>query len=121
MTNIKKYTISTTLTLTLILTTLFIITIFYYFNLITMKTFSILKLLVILISTFISTFILGTKAKNKGYLEGIKQGLILIILFLIPTIITSNFNLKVLIYYLIILITSSLGSMIGINIKRKNE
>ena len=119
MTNIKKYTISTTLTLTIILVLLFFITTIYYFNLITMKTFSILKLLVILISTFITSFLLGTKTKNKGYLEGIKQSLILIVIFLIPTIITSNFNLKVFIYYLIILITGSLGSMIGINIKIK--
>ena len=120
MTNIKKYTISTTLTITLILALLFFITTIYYFNLITMKTFSILKLLVILISTFITSFLLGTKIKNKGYLEGIKQSLILIIIFLIPTIITSNFNLKVFIYYLIILITGSLGSMIGINRKKKD-
>lgn len=119
MTNIKKYTISTTLTIALILALLFFITTLYYFNLITMKTFSILKLLVILISTFITSFLLGTKTKNKGYLEGIKQSLILIIIFLIPTIITSNFNLKVFIYYLIILITGSLGSMIGINRKKK--
>ena len=120
MTNIKKYTISTTLTITLILALLFFITTIYYFNLITMKTFSILKLLVILISTFITSFLLGTKTKNKGYLEGIKQSLILIVIFLIPTIITSNFNLKVFIYYLIILITGSLGSMIGINRKKKD-
>ena len=120
MTNIKKYTISTTLTITLILVLLFFITTIYYFNLISMKTFSILKLLVILISTFIASFLLGTKTKNKGYLEGIKQSLILIVIFLIPTIITSNFNLKVFIYYLIILITGSLGSMIGINKKKKD-
>ena len=120
MTNIKKYTISTTLTLSLILALLFLITIIYYFNLITMKTFGILKLLTILISTFITSFFLGTKTNNKGYLEGIKQSLILIVIFLIPTILTSNFNLKVFIYYLIILITSSLGSMIGINKKKKD-
>lgn len=120
MTNIKRFTISTTITLLLILVLLFLITAIYYFNIITTKTFSILKLLIILISTFITTFFLGTKTKNKGYIEGLKQGILLIIIFLIPTLITSNFNLKVLIYYLIILITSSLGSMIGINIKKKN-
>ena len=90
-----------------------------YFNLINEQTYNILKIVILLISIFFNSLFLGTKAKNKGYLEGIKLSLILIIIFLIPTVILSNFNITVLIYYLIMILTSSLGSMIGINIKKK--
>ena len=98
---------------------LLVLTILYYYDFINLGTYNILKLVILLFSTLISSIYLGTKAKQKGYLEGIKLALIIITLFIIPTIILSNFSLKILIYYLIILITCSLGSMIGINIKTK--
>ena len=50
---------------------LFLITIFYYFNIINEKTFTILKLILLLFSIFINSFILGKNTKRKGYLEGI--------------------------------------------------
>ena len=71
-----------------------------------------------LTGTFLCNELLGKKAKNKGYLEGIKLSLILIVISLIPTIILSKFTLPILIYYVIILITGALGSMIGINMNK---
>ena len=120
MTFIKKYIFSTILTFLSVLIMLLVLTILYYYNLIKLGAYNILKLISLIFSTLISSIYLGTKTKQKGYLEGIKLALIIITLFIIPTIILSNFNIKILIYYLIILITSSLGSMIGINIKKKN-
>ena len=92
---------------------LFIITILYYFNLINEKTFSILKLIIILFSIFINSFILGKNTKKKRYIEGIIYGIILITILLLLTIILSKIKIKLLIFYPLILITSILGSIIG--------
>ena len=92
---------------------LFLITIMYYFNLINEKTFEVLKLVVLLFSIFINSFILGKNTKRKSYLEGIIYGSILITILLIITLILSKIQIKLLIFYPLILITSILGSMIG--------
>jgi len=92
---------------------LFLITIFYYFNLINEKTFEILKLIILLFSIFINSFILGKNTKKKSYLEGIIYGSILITILLILTVIFSKVQIKLLVFYPLIFITSILGSMIG--------
>ena len=61
----------------------------------------------------------GKKTSKKGYLEGLKLGLIMIlILFVINIIFYRSFSLYLLFYYLVILVSTTMGSMIGINIKR---
>ena len=92
---------------------LFILTILYYFNLINEKTYSILKLIVLLISIFINSFILGKNTKKKSYIEGIIYGIIIITILLILTIILSKVKLKLLIFYPLILITSLSGSIMS--------
>ena len=102
-------------------TSLFIVSLLYYFNLISPNINKILKIIIILVNIFISSFILGKSTTSKGYLEGIKLALILIPIFILTSLITSSpLKLKVLIYYIIIFITSILGSMIGINRKKES-
>lgn len=92
---------------------LFIITILYYFNLINEKTFEVLKLITLLITIFINSFILGKNTKKKSYLEGIIYGIVLITILLLLTIVLSKIQIKLLIFYPLILITSILGSMMS--------
>ena len=92
---------------------LFLITILYYFNIINENTYSILKLIILLFSIFINSFILGKNTKKKSYIEGIIYGVILVSILLLLTIILSKIKIKLLIFYPLILITSILGSMIG--------
>lgn len=92
---------------------LFLITILYYFNIINEKTFEVLKLIILLFSIFINSFILGKNTKKKSFIEGIIYGSILITILLIITIILSKIQIKLLIFYPLILITSILGSMMG--------
>lgn len=92
---------------------IFIITILYYYNLINEKTFNILKLVILLLSIFINSFILGKNTKKKKYIEGIIYGIILISILLIITLILSKIKIQLLVYYPMILLTSILGSMIG--------
>ena len=94
-----------------LLIVLFLFTILYYFNIINNKTYEILKLITLLLSIFINSYLLGKKTKNKKYIEGIKYGILLIVLIFIPTIILSKINNRLLIYYPLILTTSTFGSM----------
>ncbi len=93
-----------------------------YFNLLgsALKYF---KLIAIIVSMLIGGIFLGKQSSNKGYLEGIKIGVIVIfILFLLSYLgFDKNINLERIIYYLIILISSIFGSIIGINKKSKSE
>lgn len=114
----KNYLRSLILTILIILGGSIITTLLSYFTNLTTLT-NILRVIIILISILIPTFILGTKSLKKGYLEGLKYGLILIILSLIINIIMQNkFSLDIIIYYVIILTSSMLGSMLGINFKK---
>lgn len=116
----KKYLFSILITFISIIFTLLFTTTLYYFNLINHTTYNILKIILLLLSLFINSFILGKKSTKKGYLEGIKLSLPIIIFSLIISLITKKFKLTILIYYLIILITSIFGSIVGINKKNCN-
>ena len=96
----------------------FLLTLLYYYDIISNYSFSFLLLLSILLCLLYNSFLLGKTSTKKGYIEGLKIGLLFTISFLIITLITSHFNLKLLLYYFIIIITSILGSIIGINKKK---
>ena len=104
-----------------ILISTFIITLFNYFNIINDKVISIFKILIPVISLFIGGFYIGKKSNNKGYLEGLKLGTFFSIFLLIFNFLalSNSFKLKYLLFYLIIIASSILGSVIGINIKSK--
>ena len=97
-----------------------LITLLSYFNIINNNITNIISFLYPLILIIINSFLLGKTTLKKGYLEGLKFGLLISIIFLLITIITNNFNPKILIYYIIIITSSTLSSMIGINHKEKN-
>ena len=80
---------------------------------------NILKIIIPIISIFISSIILGKSTKEKAYLEGIKfGGIFILIMTIFKIIIKSNFNYKTIIMYIVLLTSSIIGSMIGINIKK---
>lgn len=97
-----------------------VLSILYYFNILSNKTLSILNIILVLLSMFIGGLYIGKKANKKGYLEGIKIGLIaIIILFIISYLaFDKGINIHKIIYYFILLSSSTIGSMLGINKKR---
>lgn len=98
-----------------------VLTLINYFNLLNSKIISILKLILPIGAIFTSSYKLGKISEQKGYLEGLKLGSIIILIFTLLVIILDKFSLKSLIYYLILLLTSILSSMIGINRKKLNN
>ncbi len=73
----------------------------------------------IIIWFFFLGFKNGKISKSKGYLAGLKIGLIFIaILIIFNLIFLRNFKISLLIYYLLLLMSSVLGGMLGINRKK---
>ncbi len=120
MTYLKNLGISLLWIISIFLIFTFIITFLNYINIIGDNVISIFKILIPVISLFIGGFMIGKRSKNKGWLEGLKLGFIFSILIVIFNFLAFNnsFKIKYLLFYLIIIISSILGSMIGINRKK---
>lgn len=82
---------------------------------------NIIKIIIPIISIFYSSIILGKNSTNKAYLEGIKFALVYIIFIFLFSILIIKIKIKIdiLLYYVILILTSMFGSMIGINSKKK--
>ena len=116
----KKYLISIVTSFGLILISSLILNIFYYFDIFNNTLYKILLIIFNSLIIGFSSYILGKNTNEKGYIEGLKFGLIIaLIMFLLSLIFFRNIELGMIIYYIIIIIVSVIGSMIGIN-KKKN-
>ena len=94
---------------------MFILTFFNYFNIISDKTMNVLKLVLMLLVFVFCGFYLSKRSKKRGYLEGIKIGIFLCLFFILVTILgfNSSFEFRNIIYYLILIIASMTGGIIG--------
>ena len=118
---LKKYGLRILYTLIFICISLIISTALYYFNIINNGFYKTLKIIITLLAIFINSYILGKQSTQKGYLEGLKFSLLLIFIFFILKLITKEpLKLRLLLYYIIVVITSIFGSMLGINKKKDN-
>lgn len=122
MENLKKYGKNILITFGLILGFSLILNIMNYFDLLGTNLYKVLLMAFVIISIIPTSFMMGKTSKDKGYLTGIKFGTIIVFLFLFMSVIMDKqLSLASFIYYLVIVITSSLGSMIGINKKQGEE
>ena len=116
----KKILKSLIITILIILILTLVMTSLNYFNIISGKVMIISKIIIPLVSLAVGGFILGKEANKNGWLEGLKLGLIIILLIIIGNLIfTQSLTFKDLIFYLLLLFSSMLGSMFGINIQKK--
>lgn len=99
-----------------------IITTTSFFNIIDFQTSNYLKLFSIAVSMYICGLYIGKYSSSKGYLEGLKMSVIIIMISLLLGcgLFKKPFSFKVIIYYFIMMISCVLGSVIGINKKSKN-
>lgn len=116
---IKNGSKSLLISIILILILTFIITLFNYIGLFNLNLVNIFSYIIPFISFFIGGFLLGKKSINKGWLEGLKLGLISIFILFIFNFLAFNdgFSTSNIILYTIVLISNILGSMIGISKK----
>ena len=95
-----------------------IISILYYFNVLNDNSINYINFIIIILSMLIGGIYIGSKTNKKGYFEGLKIGLIIFILFFLVSYLGFNsFKIKYLIYYLVLILSSTIGSMIGISKK----
>ncbi len=95
-------------------------TILYYFNIIGNSTNDTLKIINFIIIFIFAGFYIGKNSNKKGWLEGLKiSGINILIFVLLSLIFKYDFNIMQFLYYLIISIIIVLGSIIGINFKKK--
>ena len=88
----------------------------YYFDIISNNIYNIMKMIIVLATLFINALILGKNTDKYGILEGLKLGAIFILIMIIIKIINNNtFDIRTFIYSIIIILTTSIGSIIGIN------
>ena len=90
------------------------------FNLFKLNTSRITIIIVGAIMMLIIGFITGKNSNSKGYLNGLLISVISIIILLIFSLIFRfKLNINSLLYYVVLVISTTLGSMIGINKKSK--
>ena len=115
--NIINLLKSILLILGLLLVSSIIINILYYFDIINNNFIKYLKMILSIISFFIGGIYIGRKSISKGYINGLKLSLIVVIVSLILGVIFNNLKLSRIIYYILTTISITFGSMIGINKK----
>lgn len=113
---LKKLGKISLLSIGIFLISLFLVTLLNYFNIINSTILNVFTYIIPFISFFIGAFILGKNSNSKGFLEGLKFALIFILTSIIINLILNlSFNINTFLYYLIILLSSVSGSIIGIN------
>mgnify|MGYP002578568235 FL=1 len=119
MDNVKNYLIAIGYFLLVVAVFAIILTIFNYYDIVTNKLFKVIKVLIPSLALFIGGYKVGNNANKKGYIEGIKLSLIVIaILFMFSYLgFNASFSISLILYYIILIISSMLGAMIGINKK----
>lgn len=119
MNNIKNYLVAIGYFLLVVAVFAIILTIFNYYDIVTSKLFKIIKVLIPSLALFIGGYKVGNSANKKGYIEGIKLSLIIIVILFMFSYLGFNvtFNVSLILYYIILIISSMLGAMVGINKK----
>ena len=101
----------------------FIMTVFSFFNILNDSVTSIFKILIPIISLLMSGIVMGRNSTKKGWLEGLKLGLLVSLLIMLFNMLglKNSFKISNLLFYTILTFSSIVGSMIGISAKRLNN
>jgi len=91
------------------------VTILNYFSLLNGKVLNVISVVIMILALLVGGYLTGKKANKKGYLEGIKFGGIMIVLILLFNLLVfkNEFNLISILYYVVLLISSMIGGMVG--------
>lgn len=120
---IKKYLIPILINIAIILFGSLFTSILYYFDLTTDKINNILLYLVSISAFFISSLMLAKNSKYKGLITGLFYFLFwfVIMIFLSIVIFKNPFEIKNMIYDIILLLFTLLGAIIGKNMQKEND
>lgn len=92
---------------------------FYLYTNMSYNTNCLILFILTVIGLGIINFLNGQKASTKGYLEGLKLGSITVGIFFLISLLTKDFlSLSKIIYYLILILISTIAAALGINFKK---
>lgn len=105
----------------ILIISMFILSVLSYFNILNGKTLIIIQMLICFLSILIGSYKQGKCSNKKGYLEGTKIGVLYLIIFFILNITFYRLlQQKNYLYYILVLIISAFGGMLGISKKKNN-
>lgn len=119
----KKYLYPIIYTIGIILIGTLIISILYYFNITSDKLNTIFLYAISILAIFIGTLSLAKNLKYKGLITGLIYffGFFIISIIISLLIFKTSFGFKNIIYYLVLLIFSLLGGVLGKNISEEAD
>lgn len=123
MNTLKNIGLAIGISLIVMLSLTLFMTLLSYINILGVKGNIIFSIIIISISLFSGGIVIGSKQSSKGWLGGLKYALVfLILLFIIDFFIFNvSINFKFFVFCSIIVISSALGGMVGINKFKKND
>ena len=90
-----------------------LLSLLFYFDFISDKTFSFLKLMTILLTLSHNGYHLGKSSSQRSIVTGVIYGLSFVFICFVSIFLLSKFQVKFLIYFLLIIMASVLGSTFG--------
>ena len=120
MKNLKKYGKTVLIFLGVMIVFASILSLFNITNILYSKKTDIMIFIGMILILFIIGFEYGKKAPKKGYIEGLKIGgcLIFVLLFINLVFYQTGFSIEKILYYAVLILSSTLGYMVGINKKQ---
>ena len=121
--NVLKYLKALLYMLISIVVFSFLLSTLNYFDIIGNGIMSVFQIMTMIVSMFVGGFYIGKNSSSKGYLQGLKiGGIAFAILFLLNFWFFGNgFSLEKLLFYLIVMVSSVIGSVVGINKNKQNN
>lgn len=97
-----------------------VISLFYYL-LFSTKVVNIITFIYMIFIFLLFGFKIGKKTENKGFIAGLKIGLLLILVLLFFNLLfyQTSFSIIRVIYYMVLVFASVVGATIGINAKKE--
>ncbi len=117
---VKEYGITLLKFLAFLMGGSIILSIFYYL-LFSTKVTNIFLFLYMIILFLAFGYKMGKKAENRGFIAGLKIGLLLLLILIVFNLIVyqTGFSYIRIIFYLVLLFASVVGATIGINRKKE--
>lgn len=120
---IKNICISFIYSIVSLLILTFVLTLLNYFNVVNGGFFIFLLIFDMVFSVFLGSFMLSKRCNSNGWFEGLKFGFIFLLFVCLLDYFgfSFSFNLKFLMFSIIILVSSIFGGMVGINFKKEKK
>lgn len=121
--NVLKYLKALLYIFVLIIVFSLLISTLNYFDIVGSGIINIFEIISVIVSMFVGGVFIGKNSNNKGYLQGLKiGGISLVILFLLNYLgFNNSFSISTILFYLIIIVSSIIGSVVGINKNKQNN